>query len=407
MTAFAVNSEAGRLKTVMLHRPGTEMSRLTPQNKDDLLFDEILWLEAAQREHDAFAALLRERGVEVLYLEQLLAEALDHSTQARERVYGALCDERSFGLAGAEVLRRYLGEQDGAHLAELLVGGLTAGELLERTDASSSAVLRVVPESSFVLPPLPNHLFTRDTSCWVYGGVAINAMMKPARQHETLNLDTIYRYHPRFTENQFEIWTDGLSRGAATIEGGDVHVIGNGTVLVGMSERTTPAGVEHLARQLFAHGDATRVIGLVMPQTRAYMHLDTIMTMVDADTFVAFKGMGQLPSIVIEPGASDVKVTWHEPQDMFTVIAAGLGIDEVKVLTTPQSDVQAIREQWDDGCNLLALEPGVVVAYERNERSNDYLRAQGLEVLTISGSELGRGRGGPRCMSCPIERDAL
>lgn len=406
MTAFAVNSEVGRLKTVMLHRPGLEMTRLTPHNKDGLLFDEILWTDLAQREHDQFADVLRGRGVEVIYLENLLAEALEVD-EAREHVLSQLADERRIGRSAADMLRGFLADESPAALTDHLIGGLTVGDAISRMGLGTSVALRIWKEDDFLLPPLPNHLFTRDTSHWVYGGVAVNAMMKKARRHETLNLETVYRYHPRFTSAEFALWTEGLDRGLATMEGGDVHILGRGNVLIGMSERTTPMAVEHLARRLFAAKAAERVIALVMPKTRAYMHLDTIMTMVDDHSFVTFQGMGTLRSVVIEPDGDDISVTLHKADEMKSVIAEALGLAEIRMLTTPQSHVEAIREQWDDGCNLLALEPGVVVAYERNQRSNTYLRQQGVEVLEISGGELGRGRGGPRCMSCPIDRDAL
>lgn len=403
-----VGSEIGRLGQVIIHRPGRELQRITPSNMGELLFDDLVWLERAQKEHDAFAAALEKSGAEVLYFEKLLAEALDVEG-AREVIYQDGFTPSAYGPELAEALRGYAQSISNEELAEALIAGMTKKEFQDLVPGVQSSVLEYKDDCDFVISPLPNHLFTRDTSCWVYGTVSVNSMRKPARQPETINAEVIYRFHPRFADIDSIAWNHEMNSDMATVEGGDVLVIGNGAVLVGISERTSPQGIERLAERLFEKGEVTQVIGLEMKQERAQMHLDTVMTMADEGTFVKYGELGMLASQTIRPGTDGKRlhVTHNDPEKMHDVIAAALGLDSLRILTPPIDALAAEREQWNDGSNVLAVAPGTVVAYERTFVTNDYLTEQGIEVITVPGDELGRGRGGPRCMSCPTLRESL
>lgn len=397
-----ITSDLAPLTQVMLHRPGKEMTRLTPSNKDELLFDDLIWLERAQREHDIFASTLRSHNVEVLYFADLLEETLE-IPQAKAEALEHIFSAEALGYAIQESMLAYAESLNSKELTELLIAGITKRELLDRIAVPASAVLGAMHADDFVLAPLPNHLFTRDTSAWIHDGVYLGSMAKPARRRETDNARLIYTHHPRFAGQH--MWDDGTG-GTAVIEGGDVMVMGNDTVVVGMGERSNAQGVERLAMRLFEDGKISQVIAMEMPKLRALMHLDTAMTMADEGTFIKYQGLGMLPSHTIRPGIQpgSLSVMDNPAEDMHQVMAGALGLDSIRVINPPMDSLAAEREQWNDGSNLLAIAPGVVVAYEQNETTNNFLTDQGITVLPIPGSELGRGRGGPRCMSCPLDR---
>ena len=419
MTAFGVHSEVGKLRTVMVHRPELSLQRLTPSNHDDLLFDDVLWVERAQFEHDRFVEKMRERGVEVLLFRDLLAEALAASDEARTRLLEVTVSEYTVGVSLVDEVRSALANLAPDALARHLIGGLTVEESgldVAKLRGSSLPAAALDDPGTFILPPLPNTLFTRDSSCWIYGGVSINPMYWPARRLEAYNVATIYRAHPRFAEGGFEYWypplgDDGRFQiadfGRSSLEGGDVQPIGNGAVLIGLSERTQARMIEQIARALFAKGAAERVIAVVMTKDRAHMHLDTVFTMLDRDAVTVYpKVMDQVRAISLRPGTNGgFHVT--EEEGFLPAVADALGVGKLRVVETGGDAYQQEREQWDDGNNVVALEPGVVVAYERNTYTILKMREAGIEVVTIEGFELGKGRGGGHCMTCPIVRDPL
>lgn len=402
-------SEIGTLKTVLLKRPGKEVENLTPDIMNRLLFDDIPYLPHAQAEHDAFAKVLTDNGVEVLYLDELLTESL-HEKRVRETFIKEILNESELISVNVyAALLEYLSSLDPKTLVEMVIAGVRKKEVPVKQQ--SVVDLANADDYPFWMDPMPNLYFTRDFAASIGTGMTINKMTFQARRRDSYLMETIVRHHPRFHQTDMEIWLD---RNQSThMEGGDEQILNDHTMAIGISQRTTAQAIENLAKQLFTrHSGFDKIIAVKIPKSHALMHLDTVFTMVDHDKFTVYPGImnngGKVDIYLLEPGTQDGEINVTHRTDLKKVLEEALDVPEIALIPTGNSDaIVAPREQWNDGSNTLAIAPGVVVTYDRNFVSNKMIGSTGVKVIEIASAELCRGRGGPRCMSMPIWRETL
>ncbi|MBI1712509.1 arginine deiminase [Lactobacillus crispatus] len=403
-----VYSEIGKLKTVMLHRPGKELENLAPDILHRMLIDDIPYLKIAQEEHDAFAHVLRQQGIKVLYLEDLLAESLTDE-KVRRAFLDQLLDESSIKKQDPlhQLLLNYLQELLTKEMVKTVIAGIRKSAIHNSTP--SLADLAEDPDYPFYLDPMPNVYFTRDQQAAIGSGMTINRMTFRARRRESLFMETILKNHPDFKNATIPVWRDRYHHGR--LEGGDELVLNNHVLAVGISQRTSATAITDLAHNLFDHSSYDTILAIKIPHNHAMMHLDTVFTMINYNQFTVHPFIlgkaGKIDIYVLQPDDHNgVKIT--EKNDLVQVLKENLHLSELDLIPTGGGDpIAAPREQWNDGSNTLAIAPGEVVTYDRNYVSNDLLRKHGIIVHEIRSSELSRGRGGPRCMSCPLIREDL
>lgn len=411
-----VYSEVGRLRTVMVHRPDNGLRRLTPSNHDEFLFEDVLWAEKAMEEHDGFIKVLKENGVEVLRQNRLLEETL-RLPEAKEYIIRNIFPGDSPGISIAEKLKEALLDQDPAILAGQLTGGLACEEIeIPESEKKNSLLAASAGHDSFILPPLPNSIFTRDPSSWIFGGVSLNRMYWNVRRREVLNISAVYRYHPLFAKSSFESWHPRENfagpphpgYGRNTIEGGDIMPLKKGCILAGISERTGAGMIENLAKTLFDAGEAEKVIVCGIGRDRTHMHLDTVFTMISEDSATIYPDvLERSRAWSVIPGKGEETLSVEREEGIIPAIEDALDIERLNIIPTGGDRYQAEREQWDDGNNVLAIKPGKIVAYRKNTYTNKNMEKEGIDVIGIEGCELSRGRGGTHCMTCPVSRDGI